>query len=172
MTFDFNGGATFDGQSTLTREGVSFAPILNESFLISCIDYDAEGDECHPLDVKKGKELDYVTVNGVRYEFDVDDDFMFNQDTTIKYFWTDKELATHTVEDEEGITLTPNEDRTFLTGTLKHLSGYALVGVTNVPGAPNTGKSINASNASLSLFATIGTFTIAGIAIVLKRLIG
>ena len=58
MTFDFNGGATFDGQDTLTREGVSYAPMLNEDFLISCIDHDAENDDCHSLDVKKGKEFD------------------------------------------------------------------------------------------------------------------
>ena len=279
ITFDFNGGATFDGQDTLTREGVSYAPMLNEDFLISCIDYDAENDDCHSLDVKKGKELDYVTVNDVRYEFGADEGFMFNQDTVINYFWADKELVDYTVEDEggnsiafsgeedhhynlninkfsfsmtdeelaaleidkveyeagkaaitdavkeygpvvlyleievydeddrlitegpfdikikytedmagydsyklvyvnlnddgtvtveEGVSLTLNEEGTYLTGTLNHLSGYALVGVTNAPGAPDTGKSINVSNASFSLFALIGTFAIAGIAIVLK----
>lgn len=279
MTFDFNGGATFDGQDVFTREGVSFAPILNESFLISCIDYDAEGDECHSLDIKKGKKLDYVTVNGTRYEIDIDDGFMFNQNTTIKYFWTDEELENYTVEDEdgntinfngeeghryylninkfsfsmtdeelaelgidkteyeagksaiidavkeygpvihyleievydeedhpitegpfevrikytedmtgydsyklvyvdlkedgtvtteEGVTLTLNEEGTFLIGTLNHLSGYALVGVTDTPGAPDTGGFVNTSSVSLSFFAVIATLTIFSVAVVLK----
>ena len=280
MTFDFNGGATFDGQDTLSREGVSFAPVLNEPFLVSCIDYDAENDECHSLDIKKGKVLDYVTVNDVRYEYDVDDGFMFNQDTTIKYFWTDEELVNYVVEDEdgnsitfdeesdhqyslnvnrfsfsmtdeeleeleidkaeyeagkaaissavseygpvvlyleievfdeenrpitagpfdikikytedmagydsyklvyvelnddgtvtveEGVTLTLNEEGTFLVGTLNHLSGYALVGINNVPAAPDTGNFTSVSNASLSFFAVIGTLVMVGIAVALKK---
>ena len=279
LTFDFNGGATFNGQNTLTREGVSYAPILNEPFLISCIDYDAEGDECHSVDIKKGKKLDYVTVNGVRHEIDADDGFMFNQDTTIKYFWTDEELENYTVEDEdgntitfneeeghryhlnvnkfsfsmtdeelaelgidkaeyeagksaiidavkgygpvvlylnievydeenhpitkgpfdirirytedmagydsyklvyvdlkddgtvtteEGVTLTLNEEGTHLIGTLSHLSGYALVGITNTPGAPDTGRFVNTSSVSLSLFAVIATLAIFSVAVVLK----
>ncbi len=110
MTFDFNGGATFNDKDTLSREGVSYAPILNEPFLVSCIDYDAENDECHPLEVKKGKKLEYVTVNDTRYEVDTDEAFMFNQDTTIKYFWSDAELPSYIVEDEGGNTISFNEE--------------------------------------------------------------
>ncbi len=296
MTFDFNGGATFDGKDTLVREGVSYAPILNEPFLVSCIDYDTENDECHPLEIKKGKAIDYVTVNGERHEYNEDDAFMFNSDTTIKYFWTDLELSNYTLEDDNGnsIAFSETENREFhfnvntfsfsmtdeeleaigvsrekyeagkatiteavkeygpvivyfeievfeipqcgdgpcmcvvedgevpceddvhegpfeikikytedmgdfetfklinvdmdedsitveeaatltlidgyLVGTLEHLSGYALVGVTNAPGAPDTGRFINTSSASLSLFAIIGTLSLISAAIVTKHL--
>ena len=282
MTFDFNGGATFDGKDTLVREGVSYAPILNEPFLVSCIDYDAENDECHPLEIKKGKAIDYVTVNDERYEFDADEGFMFNKDTVIKYFWTDVDLPSYTVESEggdsitfneeeghifhlnvnkfsfsmtdeelaemglsheeyeagkaivtnavadygptilyleievydeenhpitqgpfevkikfteemagydsyklvyvemdddnnvttveEGATLTLDETGEYLVGTLNHLSGYALVGVTDAPGAPDTGRFINTSSASLSLFAIIGTLSLISAVIVTKHL--
>ena len=285
MTFDFNGGATFDGKDTLTREGVSYAPILNEPFLISCIDYDAENDECHSLEIKKGKALDYVTVNGERHEVGEDYGFMFNKDTVIKYFWTDVELPSYTAESEggdsitfdeeeghefrlnvnkfsfsmtdeelakiettredyeagkatitkavekygptilyieievydeedhpitqgpfdikikytedmagydsyklvyiemneqgkvvtveEGATLTLDKTGKFLVGTLEHLSGYALVGITNetddLPGAPDTGTFTNTPSASISLLTIIGTLTLAGAAIALRK---
>lgn len=296
LTFDFGDGALYDGQSIYTKRTAGFGPILNEPFLISCIDYSSELDECHSLDVKKGKELSYVTVNGERHEYNQDDGFILNQDTTIRYFWTDKELANYTIEDEQGNSISFSEevDREFhlninsfsfsmtdeelevmgvsreeyeegkaaisaaveeygpviayfeievfeipqcgdgpcmcevedgevpcendvhegpfeikikytedmgdfktfklinvnmdengitteesatltlvdgyLVGTLEHLSGYALIGSNETPGAPDTGKSITNTSASLSLIALIGTLTIAGIAVVLKKI--
>lgn len=281
LTFDFNGGATFDDRDTLVRESVGDAPILNEPFLVSCIDYDAEGDECHSLAIKKGKAIDYITVNDERYEFDAEESFMLDQDTVIKYYWIDVDLPEYTVESEggdsvtfeeegghtfhlnvnkfsfsmtdeeleameltreeyeagkaivteavedygptilyieieiydeedhpitqgpfdikikyteemagydsyklvyvemdednnvvvveEGATLTLDETGEFLVGTLEHLSGYALVGVTNAPGAPDTGEFVNNPSATVSLFAVIGTLTLAGAAVTLRK---
>ena len=282
ITFDFNGGATFNDQDTLVIESARMAPFLNEAFLVSCIDYDHEADECHSLDIKKGKAINYVTVNDERHEYDVDDSFELDQDTTIKYFWTDVDLPSYTVESEggdvitfeeeeghtfhlnvnkfsfsmtdeqleameisreeyeagkaiitesvenygptilyieievydeedhpitqgpfeikikytedmagydsyklvyvemdeennvttieESATLTLDETGEFLVGTLEHLSGYALVGVTNVPGVPDTGEFTANTNATISLFAIISALTLVGATIAYKRI--
>lgn len=86
LTFDFNGGATYDGQTSITRSNLgSVGMDLNEPTLVSCFDYNAADDECHPIDVKKGKALAYVTVNDTRHE--IGDEYFFNQDTTIVYYW-------------------------------------------------------------------------------------
>ena len=73
------------------------------------------------------------------------------------------------MEDEDGNTITFNEEGTHLIGTLSHLSGYALVGITNTPGAPDTGRFVNTSSVSLSLFAVIATLAIFSVAVVLKN---
>ena len=103
LTFDFNGGATFDGQGVVVKENmVSFAPALNDAFLVSCFAEDLETHDCYPIEIVKGKVLDYVTVNGERYEVNVDDGFMFNQDTTIVYYWTDMDLEEYEASDGQG----------------------------------------------------------------------
>ena len=86
LTFDFNGGATYEGQTSVTHPNlVSFGMDISEPNLVSCFDYNEEYDECHPIDIKKGKALAYVTVNDTRYE--IGDKYLFNQDTTIVYYW-------------------------------------------------------------------------------------
>ena len=106
LTYDFNGGATFNNESTwVIPNMVAVAPALNYETLVSCFDYDSENDECHPLDVVKGKQLAYVTVNGERHDLGEGDGYMFNQDTLIKYFWEDEDLVPYTLEDEEGNTI-------------------------------------------------------------------
>lgn len=108
ITYDFNGGATFEGEPTYKKEGlVAFAPFLNEGTLVSCFDYNSELDECHPLEVAHGKKLEYVTVNDERHDLGEDDAFMLNQDTTIVYYWTDNQKS---AEDESGNSITFNDD--------------------------------------------------------------
>ena len=86
LTFDFNGGATYEGQASVTHSNLASVGMdLNEPNLVSCFDYNAAEDECHPIDVKKGKALAYVTVNDTRHE--IGDEYYFNQDTTIVYYW-------------------------------------------------------------------------------------
>ena len=96
VTYDFNGGATFDGKETLERSGlVAYGPNLDEAYLLSCVDFaklDNDEIECHPADVKKGKQLSYVTVNGERHDLGEDDGYVLNDDTTIVYYWTDLDL--------------------------------------------------------------------------------
>ena len=121
VTYDFNGGATFDGKGTLERSGLaSVAPALNEAYLLSCVDFvriDEDNIECHPADVKKGKELAYVTVNGERHNLEEGDGYMLNDDTTIVYYWNDLELESYTAEDENGndisITFDEEDDHNF-----------------------------------------------------------
>ena len=103
VVHDFNGGATTeDGQGTLTLHSVGVVPSLSAEGLISCVDYDSEHDLCHPLKVAEGKELDYVTVNGVRHDLGEGDGYELNQDTTIVYYWRDAGTEDYTVADTEG----------------------------------------------------------------------
>lgn len=104
LTFDFNGGATYDGQSTITRMMGSVGLDLSEPNLVSCFDYNAEDDECHAIDVKKGKALSYVKINGTRYE--IGDDYLFNDDTTIVYYWENVPLQEYEVRDAVGNIIT------------------------------------------------------------------
>lgn len=110
ITYDFNGGATFDGQSTYVEYSASVAPFLNEPVLIACFEYNNELDECHPLNVLKGKELAYVTVNGERHEVNRDESFMLNEDKTIIYYWNDIDLDDYVISDENGNTVTFDEE--------------------------------------------------------------
>ena len=115
VTYDFNGGATFNGEETYTTHSVAVAPALNADTLIECFDYDAEANECHPLDVYRGKELEYVTVNGERHDLGDDDGYLLNKDTTIVYYWIDHE-PNKVAEDEAGNSASfyePNEEREF-----------------------------------------------------------
>ncbi len=107
---DFNDGATYKGQEVYTREMVAFVPAINEPNLVSCFEYNAEYDSCIPIDVKKGKELAYVTINGERYEVGDESWYEFNKDTTVKYFWNDVNLEDYTVEDEAGNSVTFEEE--------------------------------------------------------------
>ncbi len=105
VTYDFNGGATYDGKGTLVLSGlVAVAPALNDAYLIRCIDstINDEEVECHGADVKKGKELAYVTVNGERHDLGEGDGYMLNDDTTIVYYWNDTDLEPYAADDENG----------------------------------------------------------------------
>jgi len=103
ITYDFNGGATYEGKSTYVKSGlVSFAPDLSHSNLIDCFDYSIEEDECHPLDVVKNKELSYVTINGEEHYLAPGDSFFLNSDTVIKYFWEDIPTETQNLSDDSG----------------------------------------------------------------------
>lgn len=103
ITYDFNGGATYDGKLTYEKKGlVSFAPDLSYNTLIDCFDYNSELDECHPLDIIRGKELNYVTVNDEVHDLHEGDGFFLQEDTTIKYFWTDLTLEDVNLSDDSG----------------------------------------------------------------------
>ena len=102
ITYDFNGGATFEGETTHTRRSVAVAPDLNYGTLVSCFEYVADLDECHPLDILKGKDLDYVTVNGEEHYLAPGDGYMLDKDTTIVYYWNDLEMEEYTVTDADG----------------------------------------------------------------------
>lgn len=109
LTFDFNGGATFGGKGKVVHENIGgFGMDINEANLISCFEYNQDEDRCLPIEIKKGKEFSHVTVNGVRYELDTNYDF--NQDTTIKYFWNDKDLKEFVLEDGNGNSVTFDGD--------------------------------------------------------------
>ncbi len=111
INYDFNGGATYNGQGTYSKSGlVAVAPNLSEGNLISCFEYDSAKDECHSLDVKKGKSLSYVTVNGERHDLGPDDGFMLNQDTDIVYYWNDEPLEDYALEDDNGNSISFNEE--------------------------------------------------------------
>lgn len=112
ITYDFNGGATFEGQSTYVERNASVAPVLTEENLIRCFERSTEDpDECHPLDVFKGKKLDYVTVDGERREINQDESFEINSDKTVKYFWEDIELKKYDdVSDGNGNTIVFDEE--------------------------------------------------------------
>ena len=115
VTYDFNGGATFNGEGTYTTHSVAVAPALSVETLIECFDYDAEANECHPLDVYRGKELDYVTVNGEQHDLGEGDGYMLNQDTTIVYYWSDAD-PNKVAEDEAGNSISfydPEENREY-----------------------------------------------------------
>ncbi len=101
VTYDFNGGATFDGEEVYVKHMASVAPALSIETLIECFDYSAEEDECHPLDVYRGKELDYVTVNGERHDLGEGDGYMLDRNTTIVYYWSDAE-PNREAKDEAG----------------------------------------------------------------------
>ena len=107
VTYDFHGGATFNGKSTYSRRSVGVAPEISESNLISCFEYDAALDECHSITVKKGKELDHVTVNGEELQFG--DFYMLDKDTTIVYYWNDLELDNYDISDDKGNSITFDE---------------------------------------------------------------
>lgn len=115
ITYDFNGGATFEEKSTYTGHSVAVAPELSYENLVSCFEYVSDLDECHPLDVRKGKELDHVTVNGEEHYLAPGDSYMLNSDTTIVYYWNDLEMKDYTVTDESGNSITFEEakGRTF-----------------------------------------------------------
>lgn len=102
VTYDFNGGATFGGKSTYTKRSVAVAPDLNYENLVGCFEYVAASDECHGLDVLKGKDLDYVTVNDEDHYLAPGDGYMLNKDTTIVYHWKDLEMDDYTIHDENG----------------------------------------------------------------------
>ena len=101
LTFDFNGGATYDGQGSVTHSNLASVGMdLSEPNLVSCFDYNAADDECHPIDVKKGKALAYITVNGTRHE--IGDEYFFNQDTTIVYYWDELPMEEYELDDGAG----------------------------------------------------------------------
>ncbi len=89
VTYDFNGGATYEGQSTLVKESVGVAPSLGDYNLIDCVVWDNTTDTCHAIDVVEGKTLSYVTVNGERHNLEEGDGYMLAQDTEIVYYWED-----------------------------------------------------------------------------------
>ena len=109
ITYDFNGGATFEGKTTHTKRSVGVAPDLNYGSLVTCFDYVADLDECHSLDVLKGKELDHVTVNGEEHYLAPGDGYMLDSDTTIVYYWNDLEMDSYTVTDANGNSITFDE---------------------------------------------------------------
>ncbi len=74
MIHDFNGG-TRNGEAKFTHTSAGFAPDITEHFL-----YLDDG-----VTPPSGKEFDYVTINGTRYN--LGDQFMLNQDVTIVYYW-------------------------------------------------------------------------------------
>lgn len=96
MTIDFNGG-TLNGQGTFTKESVAYAP----TFIIGNIMHAfGEANEVVP---PTGKEIDYVTVDGVAHQISETDGFMLNKDVEIKYFWKWSEGTTrHTVTFTDG----------------------------------------------------------------------
>lgn len=91
VDYDFNGGATYEGQSTFSRESVSLAPALSNDTLIDCFYRDPATDTCHSLEVEEGKTLSYVTVNGERHNLEEGDGYMLAQDTIIVYYWENSE---------------------------------------------------------------------------------
>ncbi|MBR6505899.1 hypothetical protein IKT18_03670 [Candidatus Saccharibacteria bacterium] len=110
LTFDFNGGATFNGKGTVSWEMAAVGMEISEPNMISCFEYDSENDECHAVEVLKGKALDYVTVNGETYRVEDSGEYYFNQNTTIKYYWTDVNLEEYEAHDEEGNSVTFEEE--------------------------------------------------------------
>ena len=74
LTFDYNGG-TRNGRTQDVNTSKGFAPDITEHFL-----YLDDG-----VTPPSGKEFDYVTINGTRYN--LGDQFMLNQDVTIVYYW-------------------------------------------------------------------------------------
>ena len=96
MSLNFNGG-TLNGQGTFSKEGVGYAPSLSLENLLSAF---GEDNEVIP---PAGKELDYVTINGVQKAVDPEDGFMFSQDTEIVYYWKWSEgTVRHNVTFEDG----------------------------------------------------------------------
>ena len=65
----------------------------------------------------------------------------------------------------DAVTLTVKDG--YLYGTLPHLSEFVLVGSTEVPGAPNTGRftKIVESAAFLPICSVIAALTLAGVAV-------
>lgn len=102
LTYDFNNGATFEGEDSVTYNMAAIGLDLNYERLVDCFDYNSELDECHPIDIKKGKALSYITLNGERHDLGPDDGFILNEDTTIVYYWDDIELEEFELDDGAG----------------------------------------------------------------------
>ena len=109
ITYDFNGGATFEGKTTYTERSVGVVPDLNYDNLVSCFEHNNELNECHPLDVIKGKDLDHVKVNGEDHYLAPGDSYVLDKDTTIIYYWNDLEMDNYTVTDGNGNSITFDE---------------------------------------------------------------
>ena len=88
MSFDFNGGS-LDGRETYTKESVVYGPSTSYDNVMSAF---TPGKEVIP---PVGKEIDYITVDGVRHEISPEDGFWFGSDVEIVYYW--KWMSTTTV---------------------------------------------------------------------------
>ncbi len=96
MSFNFNGG-TLNGSSTFSKDGVGYAPSLSLNNVMSA--FGEDNNVVPPY----GKEIDYVTINGVQKAIDPEDGFMFSQDTEIVYYWKWSEgVEHHTVTFTDG----------------------------------------------------------------------
>ncbi len=76
VAYDFNGG-TKDGKSTYVTQQVSYGAVISVETFVDLLGVEAP----------EGKELDYIEVNGVRYE--LDSLYMLSQNTTYRYIWKD-----------------------------------------------------------------------------------
>ena len=114
VTYDFNGGATYEGKTTLEKESVGVAPALNGHNLIDCVVWANATDTCHAIDVAEGKTLSYVTVNGERHNLEEGDGYMLAQDTEIVYYWEDANRYTIDFDETgESISFQGEEDHTY-----------------------------------------------------------
>ena len=96
MSFNFNGG-TLNGLGTFSKDGVGYAPSLSLDNVLSAF------GETNNVVPPYGKEIDYVTINGVQKAIDPEDGFMFSQDTEIVYYWKWSEgVEHHTVTFTDG----------------------------------------------------------------------
>ena len=96
MSFDFNGG-TLNGKGTFSKDTVGYGPVTS---LYNVMNAFGEDDEVIP---PYAKEIDYITVNGVRHEIDPEDGFELNGDKEIVYYWKWLEGTTvHTVTFMDG----------------------------------------------------------------------
>ena len=97
MSFDFNGG-TFNGQGTYSKEVVAYVPSLSLENIMSAFE---EGGE---VIAPAHKELDYITINGVRRDVNPDEGFIAGQDNEIVYYWKwDSSVTVHTVTLTDGL---------------------------------------------------------------------
>jgi len=89
MSFDFNGG-TLNGEGTYSKDSVGYAPSFSLFNIMHAFGADNSPEVVPPV----GKEIDYITVDGVTKAVNPEDGFMFNHDTEIKYFWKWKSTTT------------------------------------------------------------------------------
>ncbi len=80
MSFNFNGG-TYNGEGTFVKDCVGYGPSTSLENVMHAF------GGTYEVIAPNGKEIDYITINGVRYEIDPENGFMLNQDVDIVYYW-------------------------------------------------------------------------------------
>ena len=96
MTFNFNGG-TFKGKEDYTKDCVGYGPSTSLENIMGAF------EETEEVIAPSHKEIDYITINGVRYDVDPENGFFLNQDVIIVYYWKWTEGTTvHTITFTDG----------------------------------------------------------------------